>query len=119
MVFFRHLNLGLLECRSTNNNATKAQSRILKIEINRKHNLPFCSVYKELHYIPRLNFNYLKKILNSICITVVPTSVKILNAPRMFQVDKNYRLVCLAEGSRPLPDITWKIGRSIVKSKVK
>ena len=36
----------------------------------------------------------------------------------MFQVEKDYRLVCLAEGSRPAPEITWSIGRKVVKSKV-
>ena len=36
----------------------------------------------------------------------------------MFQVGKEYRLVCLAQGSRPQPEITWKIGRYNVKSKV-
>ena len=50
--------------------------------------------------------------------TVIPKKVKILNPPKMFQVDKEYRLVCLAEGSRPPPEITWKIGRYNIKSKV-
>ena len=36
----------------------------------------------------------------------------------MFEVEKEYRLVCVAEGSRPKPEITWTIGRKIVKSKV-
>ena len=40
-------------CRSTNNNATKAQSRILKIEINRKQILhPFSKQY--CHYIDHI-----------------------------------------------------------------
>lgn len=50
--------------------------------------------------------------------SVIPKKVKILNPPKMFQVDKEYRLVCLAEGSRPPPEITWKIGRYNIKSKV-
>ena len=49
---------------------------------------------------------------------MIPKKVKILNPPKMFQVDKEYRLVCLAEGSRPPPEITWKIGRYNIKSKV-
>ena len=49
---------------------------------------------------------------------MIPKKVKILNPPKMFQVGKEYRLVCLAQGSRPPPEITWKIGRFNVKSKV-
>ena len=48
----------------------------------------------------------------------MPTKVEILNPPKMFQIGKEYRLVCLAQGSRPPPEITWKIGRYNVNSMV-
>ena len=51
-------------------------------------------------------------------VSVSPQKVKILRPPKMFQAQKEYRLVCLAEGSRPAPEITWSIGRQIIKSKV-
>jgi len=48
----------------------------------------------------------------------MPTKVKILNPPKIFQAGKEYQLVCLVQGSRPPPEITWKIGRYDAKSMV-
>ena len=48
----------------------------------------------------------------------MPTKVKILNPPKMFQAGKEYQVVCLVQGSRPPPEITWKIGRYDAKSMV-
>ena len=42
--------------------------------------------------------------------------MKIHNSPKVFQVGKEYRLSCVAEGSRPAPKITWTIGRQIMEA---
>ena len=48
----------------------------------------------------------------------VPIKVMILNPPKWFRAGKEYQLVCLAQGSRPPPQITWEIGMYNATSRV-